>query len=222
MKTKLTTLRNGNRTDAVRQWVSGRKPVLGPLVPLLFASALLLAALRAQAGVVFSTLYSFQQLFPDGADLRAGLVEGTDGNFYGTTAGCSTGPNFGTVFKISTSEAYATFYSFGDGNDGTGPDGLVQGSDGNFYGTTEGGTVFRLTVVPAAPAFQAVPLTNSMLSLIWSTEVGGTYQLQYNSDLSSSNWANIGSAIAADGTTLSALDSVPNGPRRFYRVVLLQ
>jgi hypothetical protein len=47
------------------------------------------------------------------------------------------------------------------------------------------------------------------------------YQLQYNSDLSSSNWTNLGSAVTATGGTLSAIGSVTNGPRRFYRVVLL-
>jgi uncharacterized repeat protein (TIGR03803 family) len=102
----------------------------------------------------------------------------------------------------------------------------VQGSDGNFYGTTEGdgvggaGTVLRLTVAPAAPVLQAATLTNLTLGLTWSTEAGGTYQLQYNSDLSSSNWTGLGGAVAAAGATLSATGSVTNGPRRFYRVVL--
>jgi len=47
----------------------------------------------------------------------------------------------------------------------------VQGSDGDFYGTTSGGghggagTLFRLSIVPAAPLIQAVALTNSTLSL---------------------------------------------------------
>jgi uncharacterized repeat protein (TIGR03803 family) len=99
----------------------------------------------------------------------------------------------------------------------------VQGSDGSFYGTTSAGgaggagTIFRLTIVPA---FQAMTLTNCILSLTWSTEAGGRYQLQYNSDLSSSNWINLGSAVTAAGATLSATDSVTNGPRWFYRVVL--
>ena len=79
------------------------------------------------------------------------------------------------------------------------------------------GTVFRLTIVPE---FQAVTLTNGTLSLTWSTEAGGTYQVQYNSDLSSSNWTNLRSAVTAAGATLGVTDSVTNGPRRFYRVVL--
>ena len=50
---------------------------------------------------------------------------------------------YGTVFKISTNGALTSLYSFTGGNDGANPEaGLVQGSDGNFYGTTyaTGGT----------------------------------------------------------------------------------
>ena len=175
-----------------------------------------------------TTLYSFD--FTDGANPSAGLVEGSDGNFYGTTYnGGKYGPvsdeHYGTVFQISTNGSLTTLHFFTGGSDGAGPQGaLVQGSDGNFYGTTSGdlsggaGTVFRLTIVPE---FQAVTLTNGTLSLTWSTEAGGTYQPQFSSDLGSSNWANLGGALTAAGATLSATDSVTNGPRRFYRVVLL-
>jgi hypothetical protein len=52
-------------------------------------------------------------------------------------------------------------------------------------------------------------------------EAGARYQLQYNSDLSSSNWINLGSLFTATGATLNTTDSVTNGPQRFYRVVLL-
>ena len=153
-------------------------------------------------------------------------MQGSDGNFYGTTSGFFNG-YFGTVFKISATGALTTLYSSTGDNDVRFPSGLVQGSDGNFYGTTHGGgtggfgTVFRLSVVaPAAPAFQAVTLTHSTLSLTWTTEAGNGYQLQYNSDLSSNNWTNLGNAVTAAGATLSATDSVTTGPRRFYRVVL--
>jgi hypothetical protein len=41
------------------------------------------------------------------------------------------------------------------------------------------------------PEFQDVSITDNLLNLTWSTEAGGTYQLQYTSDLSSSNWINL-------------------------------
>ena len=98
-----------------------------------------------------------------------------------------------------------------------------QGSDSSFYGTTPyggvggAGTVFRLTIVPE---FQAMALNNSTLSLTCSTEAGGRYQLQYTSDLSSSNWINLNSPVTATGASLSTNDTVTNAPQRFYRLVL--
>jgi uncharacterized repeat protein (TIGR03803 family) len=184
---------------------------------------------------VLTTLYSFTG-YNDGASPKAGLVQGRDGYFYGTTSGGGTknlwSGGGGTVFKISTNGVLTTLYSFTGGNDGGNPvAALVQGSDGSFYGTTQnygqggggqgpGGTVFRLTVVPVPPAFQAVTLTNSTLSLTWSTEAGGTYQVQYASDLKSTNWTNLGGPITATGATLTATDSVTSAPQRYYRVVL--
>ena len=87
---------------------------------------------------------------PDGANPQAGLVQGSDGNLYGTAVGGGTNGE-GTVFKITTSGTLTTLHSFAI-TDGAAPSGtLVQASDGNFYGTTyEGGasnngTVFAMT-----------------------------------------------------------------------------
>jgi uncharacterized repeat protein (TIGR03803 family) len=65
----------------------------------------------------------------------AGLVQATNGNFYGTTyAGGSY--DYGTVFKITPSGMLTTLYSF-DTTNGEAPiAGLVQATNGNFYGTT--------------------------------------------------------------------------------------
>jgi uncharacterized repeat protein (TIGR03803 family) len=80
------------------------------------------------------------------------MILATDGNFYGTTfAGGTNG--YGTVFKVASTGAETVLYSFAGGTaDGSGPEAaLVQGSDGRFYGITEGGgansegTVFAIT-----------------------------------------------------------------------------
>ena len=70
----------------------------------------------------------------------AALVQGADGNFYGTAAEGGT-DGAGTVFSVSTNGTVTTLFSF-DGAHGAYPyGGLAQGADGNFYGTTaDGGT----------------------------------------------------------------------------------
>ena len=77
------------------------------------------------------------------------------------------------------------------------------------------------TAVPPPPAFQAVQLTQGTLALTWRTEAGASYQLQYNSDLTSTNWTSLGGPETATGPTLSATDYTTNGPARFYRTVRL-
>jgi len=106
-----------------------------------------------------TTLYSFcaQASCPDGQiPGQGGLVQATDGNFYGTTyAGGEF--NSGTAFKITPSGVFTLIYSFCSVlrihcNDGEYPNNpLIQGSDGNFYGTAmsggvrNNGMIFQLT-----------------------------------------------------------------------------
>jgi uncharacterized repeat protein (TIGR03803 family) len=98
-----------------------------------------------------TTLHSFSGSPGDGANPVAGLVQGSDGNFYGTTALGGTHSR-GTVFSIDAAGSLTTLHSFsGSPGEGALPfAGLVQGSDGNFYGTTAlggthgAGTVFNL------------------------------------------------------------------------------
>jgi uncharacterized repeat protein (TIGR03803 family) len=106
-------------------------------------------------GGVLTTLYSFNN--SDGSYPQGGLVQGTDGNFYGTTAeggdlSCGyEGAGCGTVFKVTPSGNLTTLHNF-NGSDGENPQAvLVQGTDGSFYGTTVvggasgDGTVFKIT-----------------------------------------------------------------------------
>jgi uncharacterized repeat protein (TIGR03803 family) len=108
----------------------------------------------------------------DGQNPSGGLVQGTDGNFYGTTIGggitATNGSFYGTVYSMTPSGAVTILYSFTGGADGGDPVGaLVQGIDGAFYGvTTVGGAygfggVFRLAVNQGATAqtitFPAIP-----------------------------------------------------------------
>src|SRR5205814_7446809 len=72
---------------------------------------------------------------PNGEGPRAGLIQGSDGNFYGTT---SSGGAFGrgTVFKMNASGTLTMLHSFA-GSDGENPyAGLIQDSNGKRYSTT--------------------------------------------------------------------------------------
>ncbi len=178
---------------------------------------------RISTNGALTTLHSFTG-GNDGANPQAGLVQGSDGNFYGTTYNGGM-DDAGAVFEISPAGAFTNIYSFTGGNDGGHPfAALVQGSDGNFYGTTwlggqgGAGTVFRLTIMPE---LQAVTVAHGKLSLAWSAEAEARYQLQYTSDLSSSNWINLTNTVTATGATLSTTDIVTNEAQRFYRLALV-
>jgi uncharacterized repeat protein (TIGR03803 family) len=124
-------------------------------------------------GGTLHTIHNFCRLSgcADGAQPFAGLIQGEDGNFYGTTSrggthtnrGCVGSGGCGTVFKMTPNGVLTTLYSFCSPPqcaDGALPEAsLFQGADGNFYGTTTSGglhqsanicsygcgTVFRLT-----------------------------------------------------------------------------
>lgn len=107
---------------------------------------------------VFATLYSFCADPPncsDGAGPVAGLIQATNGNFFGTTAEggnilrlCNSG--CGTVFRLTPAGKFTTIHKFHnvDGANVWAP--LMQAADGNLYGTTQqggkfGGVIYKIT-----------------------------------------------------------------------------
>ncbi len=94
-------------------------------------------------GGKLTTLHHFDStgFWPGGA-----LVQATDANFYGTTeyGGAS---DYGTIFMFTPEGTLTTLHSFDYYTDGAWPPGgLLQATDGTFYGVTEGGsgTLFSL------------------------------------------------------------------------------
>jgi len=92
----------------------------------------------------------------NGENPAGGLIQVSDGSFYGTTEfggdlGTDAGYGFGTVFKVTSDGTLTRLAVFNSANGSFCISALVQGSDGNFYGTTAGGgsggggTVFRMT-----------------------------------------------------------------------------
>jgi uncharacterized repeat protein (TIGR03803 family) len=93
-----------------------------------------------------TTLHSFH--YADGANPTAGLIQATDGNFYGTTyqggnnicfSGC------GTVFEISPAGKFTELHSFDLTDGGVSMAGLIQAPGGNFWGTASS-AVFNFSV----------------------------------------------------------------------------
>jgi uncharacterized repeat protein (TIGR03803 family) len=100
-----------------------------------------------------TTLYNFCMLTSctDGEIPEGGLTLGFNGNFYGTTQGGGA-KAAGTIFKLTSSGALTTLYSFTNGTDDSAPSfTLLQGQDGNLYGVSEEqyngqcGAFFRIT-----------------------------------------------------------------------------
>ena len=144
----------------------------------------------------------------NGAYPQAALVLGSDGNFYGTTA-CGGTNNLsyggdGTIFKVSTNGALTMLASF-NGTNGANPmAGLVQGSDGSLYGTTENGgtndvpsggdgTIFKVTTNGVLTRLVSFAVTNGANpvsglafaddgNLYGTTSVGGTNDVANGGD----------------------------------------
>lgn len=111
---------------------------------------------RITSSGVLTTLYSFcaQSNCADGAIPLAGLIQATDGNWYGTTFGggsSACGYGCGTVFRMTPAGQLTTLYTFpSSGNPAAS---LVQARDGNLYGTATGNdgnagssTIFRISL----------------------------------------------------------------------------
>ena len=141
-------------THSPKQTSTAQRGVLqAASIALLF----LIASAMTSSAQTFTSLLSFAGT--DGSQPFSSLIQGADGNFYGTTTigGSSTVCSFGcgTVFMLTPAGVLTTLYSF-VGTDGAFPvAGLVQANDGNFYGTTFSGgslscsggcgTIFKIT-----------------------------------------------------------------------------
>src|ERR1022692_443526 len=131
-----------------------------------------------------TTLHSFKAS-TDGAVPSGGLVQAANGDFYGTAVGVGAN-NFGTVFKITPSGTLTTLYSFcfltqSGCTDGNEPyTGLVQDTNGDFYGTT-GDTIFRLSV-GLGPFVKGRPVSGEVGTAveILGTDLHGATSVSFN------------------------------------------
>jgi uncharacterized repeat protein (TIGR03803 family) len=139
-----------------------------------------------------STLHNFNGT--DGGNSFASLIQATDGNLYGTTNGNSvnTGAVVGTIFKMTLGGTLSTLYDFRNGG-GEYPEGaLVQGTDGNLYGTTTTGgsnfcgaigcgTVFKITT-GLSPFVETIPTSGGAARrvVIYGNNLKGATSVTFN------------------------------------------
>jgi uncharacterized repeat protein (TIGR03803 family) len=140
-----------------------------------------------------TTLYSFCALAgcQYGQD-AGGLIQGTDGNFYGVIglgAGvlCYDGYGCGSIFELTSTGVYSTLYTFCEElgefcSDGIFPEAIIQATDGNFYGTTGRGgpsgygTAFQLStgLAPFIHTVTASGKTGSSVIILGNNLTGST------------------------------------------------
>jgi uncharacterized repeat protein (TIGR03803 family) len=136
---------------------------------------------------VLTTIYSFCSLAgcTDGT-APGSLLVGADGYLYGITVGggaysSSTGDcpqGCGTIFKMTTKGALTTLHTF-DPNAGFWPSGLIQGVDGNFYGTSSLDIFSTLTVQlfslsGTGNTFTDIPVGNYTIFRLYFQGTNGT------------------------------------------------
>ena len=123
----------------------------------IFIVSLVLAlqAAVASAQTNLTILVSFGGT--NGSEPQCDLYQGSDGNLYGTTyeggnLNLNSGLGYGSVFKCTLGGQLTTLATFGVTNGAYPHGGVVQGNDGNFYGTTlqggtngSDGTLYRVT-----------------------------------------------------------------------------
>jgi uncharacterized repeat protein (TIGR03803 family) len=148
---------------------------------------------RVTSPAGFSTLRSFNG--QNAAYSSSKLIQAADGNFYGTAESGGTNGGWGTVYQTTPAGAITLLASFDYTRGGSPVAGLVQDTDGAFYGTayyggTNGaGSVFKMTADGTLTALYSFsgqadggnPFGGLLLSsdgnLYGTTETGGTYGL---------------------------------------------
>jgi uncharacterized repeat protein (TIGR03803 family) len=198
------------------------------------------------AGTVVTTLYNFDGTH--GSYPIGGLVEGADGNLYGTTTG-GGGTNSGVIFRITPAGALTVLISFDSAHPLNGWQanaGLIAGNDGNLYGATvwgglDGyGVIFEMTTsgvytklwdfaALSGDGVYATPLEHTSGEIFGLTERGGGagkgVVFSFNDDVAPFALLNIragvvGKTVGILGSELSSTSKVTfNGTPASFTVV---
>jgi uncharacterized repeat protein (TIGR03803 family) len=118
----------GNREDPMKS--------LRVCAALQICCVMTMLIVPSAQGQTFKILHSFTGE-TDGAFPYAGLVQDSEGNFYGTTLSGEGKSGLGTVFELSKTGKETVLYTFTGGADGAFPNGgVIRDAEGSLYGTT--------------------------------------------------------------------------------------
>ncbi len=176
-------------------------------------------------GGTLTTLYSLN--FYDGIYPSAGLIQGSDGNFYGTTY-ADVAAGYGTLFRVTPDGALVTLVAFDGFDDGAHPAAaLVEGADGSLYGTTTTGgpggqgTIFRLSIT-SSPQITSQPANQVALvgaNARFSVAVFGAPPLTYQWLRNGTNLTD-GANLSGAATRVLNLNNVSSASAGTYSVIV--
>jgi len=147
-----------------------------PAILGTFLCAFLFVTTVCASAQTFTSLASFNGTSNGSEPYYVYLVQGLDGNLYGTTTGGGADSS-GTVFKLTPAGKVTAIYNFcseaacADGSTPYG--GLVLATNGFFYGTTSAGggtansgTVYKITAAGALTVMHTFDGTDGELSYV--------------------------------------------------------
>jgi uncharacterized repeat protein (TIGR03803 family) len=193
---------------------------------------------------VLTYIYNFGNFTFDGLNPRCPLLQGSDSYLYGTTYLGGTNGNAGTLFKIGPTGGIIYLHDFdGFPGDGAFPTAQpVEGSDGDYYGTTyQGGSnqigiVYKLSAAPSmlnpnqpgisdngiSGGNSSTNTTNNVV-LAFAAVAGETYHLQSTASLYPPVWSNVpgGNVTNAIGGPLLITNLITNTAQQFYRLQII-
>jgi uncharacterized repeat protein (TIGR03803 family) len=175
-----------------------------------------------------TTLYALNPLYHgDGEYPFAGLIQGADGNFYGTTLYSDSTIN-GTVFLVTPAGDYITLATFNGSDDGAQPKAaMVQDAEGNFYGTTTAGgpygkgSIFRLTIT-SAPEITLQPSNQTVFAgsgAQFYVTVFGASPLSYQWQKNGVDLTDTGT-ISGSASRILTIDNITTNNAGTYSVIV--